>query len=308
MIPILRILVSFHYARKVDLSILADHDGPVEVFADSGAFSAKSLGATIKVADYVAWLNDWSGLITTAASLDVIGDHVASRHNLRAIEGCGLEVLPVFHFGSPWPELQMMCARYPYVALGGMASSTKQLPQLTKWLVGCRKMGDAYGTVFHGFGQTSPQVLAKFPFYSVDSSSWASGVRYAQTLLWSDRKKAFLWIRHGTRRVGDHQSLIRAHGGNPALLANPGFAVQGGRPQAEFHAERAMSYKVSATSMRLFEGWLQRHHPVPAPVGKAQEGPCVFLGVTRTRELQNALEAVQPAGDATNAGPLRSRP
>ncbi len=302
----LRVLVSFHYARFVDLGEIADHPGPVEVFADSGAFSARSVGADIKLADYAAWLRDWSGLFAAAANLDVIGDHEASRRNLHLLEDCGLDVIPVFHAGSPWGELDELCARYRYVGLGGMASSTREGDRLAFWLAHCFRMGRDHGTAFHGFGQTSPTVLARFPFYSVDSSSWTSGIRYKQSLLWSDRRAAFLWIRHGTARVQRHRALIRSHGGDPDHMANPGFAVRGDRPQGVFRAERAATYSVSATAMRRFETWAQRQHHVPPPPGQTHSGPHVYLGVTRARELRSLLRPFEAAGDAIARPTLRS--
>src|SRR5579859_3767064 len=92
-----RFLVSFHYHQRTNLQEIVDaYDGPCEVFADSGAFSAATQNVTISLKDYTAWLKDWDGLLTVKATLDVIGDPEATARNTAALERQGLKVLPVF--------------------------------------------------------------------------------------------------------------------------------------------------------------------------------------------------------------------
>jgi hypothetical protein len=79
----LRLLVSYHYHRDTDLAALVGElGGDVDLFADSGAYSAATTGATIHLADYAAWLRHWAPLLTVQSALDVIGDHEATAANV----------------------------------------------------------------------------------------------------------------------------------------------------------------------------------------------------------------------------------
>lgn len=116
--------------------------GPLEpappLFADSGAFSAHTLGAAITIGEYATWLEKWAALFPLYASLDVLDDWRASARNQKALERRGLTPIPVFHGGEPWKVLEAMIERYEYVALGGMAAgSVSRGAKLIGWLDRC---------------------------------------------------------------------------------------------------------------------------------------------------------------------------
>ena len=105
----LPLLVSFHYWRDVDMdAALGDYAGKARILADSGAYSATSIGATIDWREYVAWLRRWRHLIAEASNLDVIGNAEAGYDNLRRIEDAapGVPIIPVYHTGAAWRWLE----------------------------------------------------------------------------------------------------------------------------------------------------------------------------------------------------------
>ncbi|MBO2461592.1 hypothetical protein [Actinomadura violacea] len=316
--PILRVLVSFYYASHIDLSALADYDGPVELFVDSGAYSAESVGATVRLADYASWLHEWRTLITTAANLDVIGDHAASARNCEKLEAAGCKVLPVFHTGSPWAELERLCAAYGYVGVGGMASAaTNNQRLLMQWLIKCHRIARDNDAGLHGFGMTTPDVLARLPFYSVDSTTWKAGIRYGNLQMWDGRRARFVTIPFGDHgKAHRHRELIRAHSGVAADVARKGFCLLGDRPREDYVRDYYMALRISATGILRFEEWLSGRHRVPPPPGWRTPGPAYFLGVVNNRELNGAIQAVKAAddaagnaaGDANPRAALRSRP
>jgi hypothetical protein len=77
-----KFLLSYWFGRKLDLDQLVE-GMPTKpmLFADSGAYSAWTRGATIDRKDYAAWLKRWQHLITTAVNLDVIRDVDATHAN-----------------------------------------------------------------------------------------------------------------------------------------------------------------------------------------------------------------------------------
>ncbi|GAA0632277.1 hypothetical protein GCM10010174_61630 [Kutzneria viridogrisea] len=289
-----RFLVSYHYHRDTDLTKITDaYPGRCEVFADSGAFSAYTTGARIDLADYAAWLRHWQGLITTASTLDVIGDSAATERNTIRLEGMGLRVLPVFHTGSPWGRLEHLCARYPYVALGGMVPYSRRAPEVMRWLIRCFRTAQDHGTVFHGFGLTRVESLRALPFYSVDSSSWAAGARYGSLNLWDNSRARIVQVRTGVpSEARRHSKLISAHGANPVVVGRPGFAVLSRRTPAEFAAEIAQMRGVPALAYSRLGECLQARHRVPAPNGWTEAGTVLYLADAVASHLVDAARAI----------------
>jgi hypothetical protein len=134
-------------------------------FLDSGAFTAKSTGFRIDLADYTAACRDADA--DEVAGLDVIGDPAATRRNLEAMWASGVPAIPTFHFGSPWAELAWCAAGAPKIALGGVArAGKKRVP----WILQC--FARVWPKPVHGFGVASVDALRAVPFHSVDASSW----------------------------------------------------------------------------------------------------------------------------------------
>jgi hypothetical protein len=290
-----RFLMSFHYGRGKDLQAIADAAGglPVEVFADSGAFSAATLGTTIRLADYAAWLKDWQHLITTAATLDVIGDPDATQRNTLALEDMGLNVLPVFHTGSPWDRLEKLCAQYRYVALGGMVPYTRMYGEVMRWLVKCFRIGNEHGTVFHGFGQTNSTAMAALPFYSVDSSTWSHGAKFGLLKLFDERAGRIAQVvvgdRAGARR---RAALIRTYGVDPDAVACSGFGLKADKTPERFRYEDRLMRGVPALAYHRLGQWLQHRHDVTPPPGWTSRGTCLFLADTTISNFIPAAQAI----------------
>lgn len=296
-----RFLVSFHYHQKTDLAeIVNTYQGPCEAFADSGAYSAASLGVTISLKEYAAWLKDWGQLLTVRATLDVIGDPDATMRNTHTLEGMGHQVLPVFHVGTPWDRLEKLCRDYDYVALGGMVPHSTNHAAVLRWLVRCFQIARETGTVFHGFGQTRLDTLKALPFYSVDSSAWGSGARFGLLYLWDDQAKDFVKLPVGDPAAARiHAALLRAHDADPRLVGTPGFGHGAHREQEQYAQENRMMRAVSAMAYMRMGQWLARRHRVPAPSVLKAAGTSVFLadaGAHNLHATAKGLASVQPLG------------
>jgi hypothetical protein len=247
-----KMLISYHYYKKVDIAaVLAKFPTRPMVFADSGAFSAYSQGADVKVADYAAWLKQWESLFTTYVNLDVIRDAKATAVNQRYLENQGLNPMPVVHTGTDLKVLDDMAKDYGYIALGGMVGVPG--PTALKWTATCFKRVEGKDTVFHGFGQTRNDIIQALPWFSVDSSSWGMGHRFGRLAVWTGRK-------FETCGVGDAQSIyklapfIRKYGGDPEDIAD----------RSRYH--RTKIIPVAANSWRAYEQFLRKKHgAVPLP-------------------------------------------
>jgi hypothetical protein len=219
-VPRLSLLLSFHYYRDQDVRALLDKYLPgiaVNLFADSGAFSALSSGEPIVLREYAAWLRRNAGAINVYSNLDVIGDPEASAANMRELEAEGLAPLPVFHFGSDFKYLDAITERYEYVALGGMVANAKDPQVLGRWLRECYKR--ARGARFHGFGLTNWDLMRAFEWRSVDSSSWSAVFRFGGLSLFDPDRGQFMTVETRTvTSVMRHARLIRQYGFSPQEL------------------------------------------------------------------------------------------
>ena len=167
----------------------------VELFLDSGAYSAWSQGSPIDINNYIDFIKENIDVIDVYANLDVIGSAEGTWNNQRIMEKAGLSPLPCFHYGEDIKWLNRYLNKgYDYIALGGMVPiSTKDL---TFWLddMFSKHLCDSKGlpkVKVHGFGLTSLPLLLRYPWWSVDSTSWVVTGRMGS--IYIPRKKAGKW-------------------------------------------------------------------------------------------------------------------
>lgn len=287
----MRVLLSFHYYRDKALDqVLAGYPTTPDVFADSGAFSASTVGAEVRLEDYAAWLTQWDPLLRVKANLDVIGDPAQSERNMGRLEDLGHQVLPVFHAGEPMEYLERWCRRYPYIALGGMVGSRG--PKLLRWVVQCLLVGREHGTRFHGFGLTAQDVVARVPLYSMDSSSWGAGHRHGILMLWDEPRLRWVQVKWRYRdQVIRDRDVLREYGLDPAwLLANPRWGRSAeGKDTHTMRRERAAIIAANVDAWVRWERWVQRRHgPQPAPAGLEGDGPRLYFAEADPRNLRCA--------------------
>lgn len=169
------ILESYHYVGHSESFAREMRRDGAKVFLDSGAFSAFTLGKEIDLDAYCRFIRDNKDIILMSSVLDGIGDPQKTYENQMAMEAQGVDVLPCFHYGEDERYLEFYVDRYPYITLGGMVPIAK--PQLETWLDRiwrdylCDSTGQARVKV-HGFGMTNRRLMARYPWFSVDSSSW----------------------------------------------------------------------------------------------------------------------------------------
>jgi hypothetical protein len=120
-----------------------------------------------------------------ASVLDGIGDPLKTYQNQLHMEQLGAKPLPCFHAGEDERYLEYYVQNYEYITLGGMVgSSTKQL---CIWLdrMWERYLTDGSGRPrlkVHGFGITAVPIVERYPWYSVDSSSWIQSAAFGSII------------------------------------------------------------------------------------------------------------------------------
>jgi hypothetical protein len=173
-------LESYHYIHK-DTYLNRIRESGRKVFLDSGAFSAFSLGVSVDLPGYCDWIRKNSDIIRyednalMASVLDGIGDPLQTYRNQLTMEEMGVRPLPCFHYGEDERYLEHYIANYDYITIGGLVPISK--PQQMMWLdrIWQDYLVDGSGRPkikVHGFGLTTIDLVQRYPWYSVDSSSW----------------------------------------------------------------------------------------------------------------------------------------
>ena len=179
-------LQSFLYLKaRIDMITPADF----RFFLDSGAFSAWSRGTAIDIDEYCAFIRANIELIEVYACLDAIpgvpGRSATARERIDAAEtswanylymvGEGLDPLPVFHYGEDFKYLErILDYGCDYVGIGGLVGIPSAMRRAWLDRVFIRITDDAGLPVVktHGFGMTSVPLIFRYPWYSVDSTTW----------------------------------------------------------------------------------------------------------------------------------------
>lgn len=161
----------------------------VDLILDSGAFSAWRQQETLKVEDYIAYINEFRDYVAYYVNLDVIPGAFGKKpshaeveesarlgwENLMVMRKAGLKPIPVFHHGERryWLE-KMIGEGFDYIGIS--PANDRTTDQKREWLDEvfgylCGKPG--YPTIrTHGFGVTALPLLYRYPWYSSDSISW----------------------------------------------------------------------------------------------------------------------------------------
>ena len=166
----------------------------VKMFLDSGAFSAMTQGIEIDINEYIEFIKENKSFLEIYASLDVISVNAkppdihsakASLYNTKIMVNAGLNPVPAFHIGEPFKYLEYYVKNFDYIALGVAGNSG---PKLIKWMDECfsKYICDKNGipkVKVHGFAVTGLNLMRRYPWYSVDSTSWVITGRMGAILI-----------------------------------------------------------------------------------------------------------------------------
>lgn len=163
----------------------------IELLMDSGAFSAWNKGIRIDFDEYINFCLENESYCDFIVNLDVIPGSPFKKSTKEDVENSVKEgwnnykkmleagipkekLIHVFHQGEDFKWLQKMVKQIPYIGVSPANDKTTQ--QKIVWLDQCMPyVTDDKGmpiVKFHGFGVTSLPIMLRYPWYSVDSTSW----------------------------------------------------------------------------------------------------------------------------------------
>jgi hypothetical protein len=174
-----------------------------ELWMDSGAFTAWTRKEQINLDEYIQFCLDRIDIITYVVNLDVIPGEFGQKNlppeeiersaglgyqNYRYMLSKGIpkdKLIHVFHQGENPKWLKKMVAEIPYIGLSPANDRTTQ--EKMDWLDSHMlhvTNKDGYPIVkFHGFAVTSLRLMFRYPWYSVDSTSWQMHASYGHIIV-----------------------------------------------------------------------------------------------------------------------------
>ena len=145
------------------------------------------------VDSYAAFIKENQHLIEVYVNVDAIFNPELTWKVQKYMENQhGLHPLPVVHAGTNISWFKKYMDNYNYIGIGGMAQKgakdgwIKNLGDPVFSLI-CRPPNYEPTHKIHGFAITAPSLLARYPFYSVDSTSWIQFGKYGAVII--PRKK-----------------------------------------------------------------------------------------------------------------------
>lgn len=167
---------------------------------------------------YLDWIKEWYDYADYFVELDlqdIVGQkRVLEWRQMYKDAGVFDKIITVHHSMNTWSDYETLIkdSQSKYIALEGLRGGRENLPYL-------KLIKYAYNNKVrvHGFALTNQKIMNKYPFYSVDSSSWTAVNRYGITFKFDDKKgkmnqfspsiKQFL--KHGIP-INMHNTLVEA--------------------------------------------------------------------------------------------------
>jgi len=197
-----------HTQRLVEL---ANDERVLHHFVDSGAFTLnrwlkQKCGDVENLWDseehwkyvdaYIDWLKSGKVKVDTYANVDRIGDSETSHRNLVYMEEKGTRPIPVIHYPGSFEWLQRYADSYEYIGLGGMVGVDRKT--MIGWLDRCFEIlcpppRYVCKVKVHGFGISGFSILFRYPWYSVDSVTYALLGGYGSILVPCMRRGRFVF-------------------------------------------------------------------------------------------------------------------
>jgi hypothetical protein len=184
----------------------------IPIMVDSGAFTVHTRGESIDLDQYVTFCHEVQTRAPKAVlvNLDVIGDARASYRNWRIMLREGIRALPVWHATTDRKYLGKYLDHTDYVGIGGInrysapgrGDVARKAVLDNVWedylIDGRTRLPRAR---VHAMGATAFSTMRRYPWYSVDSSTWLYAARTGDVPIPKQTHGKWDWARI-PRRVG----------------------------------------------------------------------------------------------------------
>ena len=134
---------------------------------------------------YIAYVKKWEKRLYGYVNLDVIFNPQKSWENQKYMESCGLKPVPVYHFGEDQSWLRKYMDNYDYIGIGGLGQDiTKDKFIMTFGDETWRYILSSKQNIkTHGFAVSSFELLKRYDWWSIDSTTWVKHAAYGNTVV-----------------------------------------------------------------------------------------------------------------------------
>ena len=168
-------------------------------FLDSWWYSIRIRWLELSVVDYANFINKYPNYFNVIANMDTssVEETISNQKFLES--ETKQKILPVYHRSDikEWniKLLEKYCEEYDYIALWWVAWLWLSPRQKEYYLWKSFQIAMKHKTKIHWFGITSLNALVRYPFYSVDSTSWLQQEKYNQFTIFNNGK----WYKYTAR-------------------------------------------------------------------------------------------------------------
>ena len=173
-------LESFYHIAKKEIPFISNYNS---FLLDSGAFTFMSnakekINWDEYIERYAEFINKHDIKHFFELDIDVlVGTNEVERLRAKLERLTDKKSIPVWHKFRGKDYWLKMVKDYDYVAIGGIV--TREIkPSEYKYFIWLLNEAKKKNCKVHGLGFTNLKGLNKYPFYSVDSTSWLSGNRF----------------------------------------------------------------------------------------------------------------------------------
>lgn len=167
---------------------------------------------------YAAFVKKYHYGIDLCANVDVLpfkssgippkgkDSHTLSYRNLKLLEEMGITPVPVVHL---FADINVWLRRYveegyPVIGLGGLVGSA-MTENCRKWVDRCFNFVCPDGkpvVKLHGFGISAHEYILRYPWYSVDSTTWTKLGAFGYIIVPKFRKERFIFTPQDLVDIG----------------------------------------------------------------------------------------------------------
>ena len=201
-------LESFYYISKKEMEVIHKYEN---FMLDSGAFTFMSnakgnINWDEYIEKYANFINQYN--VESFFELDIdpiVGIKEVERLRHKLEKQTNKQCIPVWHKSRGKDYWLRMVKDYDYVAIGGIV--TREIkPSEYKYFTWLLNEAKKQGCKVHALGFTNLEGLTKYPFYSVDSTSWLTGNRFGATYTFNGKTLEKQDKKQGQRVKGQKTS------------------------------------------------------------------------------------------------------
>lgn len=138
---------------------------------------------------YASFIKEHEEYLELYANVDVIFNPELTWKSQQYLEQeHGLKPIPVIHFNTPLKWLERYLKKgYEYIALGGLGQEARA-SDYVRWAdqafnIICDQASRMPVCKVHGFAMTAYKLMRRYPWYSVDSTSWILYASYGGIII-----------------------------------------------------------------------------------------------------------------------------